>query len=39
MSDLGKHFDDEAENFDNNVYKNIPRYDEMIDVLLNLPIL
>ncbi|MDO5826200.1 MAG: 16S rRNA (cytosine(1402)-N(4))-methyltransferase [Methanosphaera sp. rholeuAM130] len=35
MSDLGKHFDDEAEGFDNAINKNIPRYDEMIEVLVN----
>ncbi|MBR3213848.1 MAG: class I SAM-dependent methyltransferase [Methanosphaera sp.] len=34
MSKLGQHFDNEAENFDDNVYKNIPRYDEMIDALI-----
>lgn len=35
MSNLGKHFDNEAENFDKTVYKTMPRYLEMIDVLVN----
>ena len=35
MSDLKKHFNNEAESFDTRVQKNIPCYDEMLIALIN----
>lgn len=35
MPDLKKHFNKEAEAFDNQVLKNIPKYPEMLTVLIN----
>ncbi|MBE6494705.1 MAG: methyltransferase domain-containing protein [Methanosphaera stadtmanae] len=35
MSDLKQHFDKVAENYDKEIYKTFPRYDEMIEALVN----
>lgn len=35
MSNLGNHFNDEAEKFDKTVHITIPRYEEMTDVLIS----
>ena len=35
MNELKKHFNNEAENFDEKIRKNIPRYDEMLEALIN----
>lgn len=35
MSDLKQHFDKVAENYDKEIYKTFPRYDEMVEALIN----
>lgn len=35
MSDLKKHFNEEAQEFDQRVQRNLPKYNQMVEVLIN----